>query len=133
MRKWMMGAVLAASMAGGALAQGTEIEGVISNQIEAFQADNFAEAFEFASPSIQGIFGTPESFGRMVTQGYPMVWRPSEVTYLDLREENGSLWQKVQIVDAEGQVHILDYRMLETADGWKINGVQLLDSAGISA
>ncbi|WP_299727228.1 DUF4864 domain-containing protein [uncultured Tateyamaria sp.] len=133
MRNWIMGVALAASMAGAAWAQGTEIEGVISEQLEAFKTDNFAQAFEFASPNIRGIFQTPENFGRMVTQGYPMVWRPGEVTYLELREENGSFWQKVQIVDSEGRVHVLDYRMLETEAGWKINGVQLLESAGVSA
>ena len=133
MRKWMIGVAIAASMAGSAWAQGAEIEGVIGSQIEAFKADNFSQAFEFASPSIRGIFRTPENFGRMVTQGYPMVWRPAEVTYLELREENGSYWQMVQIIDAKGRVHVLDYRMLETEAGWKINGVQLLESVGISA
>ncbi|MEL6451220.1 MAG: DUF4864 domain-containing protein [Pseudomonadota bacterium] len=133
MRKWMMGAVLAVGLASSAVAQGTEIEGVIGNQIEAFKADDFASAFEFASPSIRGMFQTPENFGRMVTQGYPMVWRPAEVTYLGLRQEDGAYFQTVRIVDAEGNVHLLDYRMLETADGWKINGVQVLRAAGISA
>ena len=133
MHKWIMGAALAVSMAGVAWAQGTEIEGVIGNQIDAFKADNFEQAFEFAAPNIRNIFRTPENFGRMVTQGYPMVWRPAEVTYLELREENGSYWQKVQIVDAQGRVHVLDYRMLDTDSGWKINGVQLLESAGVSA
>ena len=133
MRKWIMGIALAASMTGVAWAQGTEIEGVISDQLEAFKADNFARAFEFASPNIRGIFRTPENFGRMVTQGYPMVWRPGEVTYLELREDNGSYWQKVQIVDAKGRIHVLDYRMLKTPNGWKINGVQLLESVGVSA
>ena len=133
MRKWMMGIALAASMAGAAWAQDTEIKEVIGDQIDAFKADNFEQAFEFASPNIQNIFRTPENFGRMVTQGYPMVWRPAEVTYLDLRQENGSYWQKVQIVDAEGRIHVLDYRMLDTDTGWKINGVQLLQSAGVSA
>jgi len=133
MHKWILGVALAASMAGAAWAQGTEIEGVIGNQIDAFKADNFEQAFEFAAPNIRNIFRTPENFGRMVTQGYPMVWRPAEVTYLELREENGSYWQKVQIVDAQGRVHMLDYRMLDTDSGWKINGVQLLESAGVSA
>ena len=80
MRNWLIGAAFAVSMTGAAWAQGTEIEGVIGNQIEAFKADNFVEAFEFASPNIRGMFRTPENFGRMVTQGYPMVWRPAEVT-----------------------------------------------------
>lgn len=133
MHKWILGVALAASMASATWAQGTEIEGVIGNQIDAFKADNFEQAFEFAAPNIRNIFRTPENFGRMVTQGYPMVWRPAEVTYLELREENGSYWQKVQIVDAQGRVHVLDYRMLDTDSGWKINGVQLLESAGVSA
>ena len=133
MRKWMMGIVLATAMAGAAWAQNTEIEGVIDSQIEAFQSDNFTQAFKFASPSIQGIFRTPENFGRMVTQGFPMVWRPAKVTYLELREINGVLHQKVQIVDTEGRVHLLDYRMLDTDMGWKINGVQLLESTALSA
>lgn len=133
MRQWVMGLLLAASMAGSAWAQEADIKGVISDQIEAFKSDDFAEAFKFASPTLQNLFATPENFGRMVTQGYPMVWRPAEVTYLDLRKEAGTLWQKVQIVDTEGRVHILDYRMMETENGWKINGVQLLESMGLSA
>jgi hypothetical protein len=65
----------------------------------------------------------------MVTQGYPMVWRPGDVRYLELREEGGSHWQKVMITDQAGRVHILQYRMIDTPEGWRINGVQILDSA----
>jgi len=133
MRKWMIGAVLAAGMAGAALAQGTEIEGVISSQIEAFKVDDFAQAFTFAAPSIQGMFRTPENFGRMVTQGYPMVWRPADVTYLDLRQEGGRYVQTVRIEDAQGTVHFLAYSMIQTENGWKISGVQVLDAPGVSA
>jgi hypothetical protein len=53
------------------------IETTIQNQLNAFIADDFATAFTFASPNIKGIFGTPENFGAMVTQGYPMVHRPA--------------------------------------------------------
>lgn len=133
MLKWMMAIVVSVFMAGAVAAQDAEIEGVIGGQIEAFQADDFVGAFEFASPSIRGMFRTPENFGRMVTQGYPMVWRPAEVTYLELREVGGALWQKVQIVDGEGVVHWLDYRMQQTENGWKISAVQLLKDPGLSA
>ncbi|GGX59338.1 hypothetical protein GCM10007385_30550 [Tateyamaria omphalii] len=133
MRKWMIGAVFACSLAGAAFAQGAEIEGVIASQIEAFKADDFTLAFTFAAPSIRGIFRTPENFGRMVTQGYPMVWRPADVTYLDLREEAGTYVQTVRIEDTDGVTHFLAYSMVETGDGWKISGVQLLDAPGVSA
>ena len=48
-----------------ALAQGDAsrgIEATINRQIEAFQVDDFATAFTFASPSIQGMFGTSFEF-----------------------------------------------------------------------
>jgi hypothetical protein len=107
------------------------IEGVISNQLKAFQADDFATAFTFASPMIKDIFGSPENFGAMVTQGYPMVHRPGSVTMLELREVAGNLWQRVMIVDQAGATHTLDYQMIETPEGWQINGVQLLPQVGV--
>lgn len=109
------------------------IEATIDAQIEAFLDDDFARAFTFASPNIQSMFGTSERFGTMVRRGYPMVWRPGEVQYLELRDVSGSLWQRVLIRDQSGGVHLLDYQMIETSDGWRINGVQLLPSTGTSA
>lgn len=133
MRGWIIGLVLALGLAGGAWAQDAEIEGVISDQLEAFKADNFDEAFTFAAPNIRGIFRTPENFGFMVRRGYPMVWRPADVTFLDLREQGGVLIQTVRIEDADGAVHLLAYSMLQTDLGWKIAGVQLLEAPGVNA
>ncbi|MEL6102644.1 MAG: DUF4864 domain-containing protein [Pseudomonadota bacterium] len=133
MRAVILSIILAIGLIRPAIAQGNEIEGVISSQIEAFKADDFAKAFSFASPGIQGIFRTPENFGRMVAQGYPMVWRPAEVQYLDLSDQAGNLRQTVQITDAQGQVYLLAYYMIETRDGWKINGVQILQAPGVAA
>jgi hypothetical protein len=62
-----------------------------------------------------------------------MVHRPTRVEMLELREVAGLLWQKVLVTDAEGRGHMLDYQMIETADGWKINGVELLRSDDIGA
>lgn len=109
------------------------IETTIQSQIDAFQADDFDEAFTFASPNIQQLFGDPSNFGSMVKNGYPMVWRPDELRFLELREISGNLWQKVLIRDGSGAVHILDYQMIQTADGWRINGVQLLRTPDVGA
>ncbi len=107
-----------------ARADETAIRSVISSQIEAFQADDFTTAFTFASPTIRQIFGTPEQFGNMVRQGYPMVWRPSEVTFLEVETIDGLLWQTVRVRDQAGNVHLLDYQMIELEQGWKINAVR---------
>lgn len=116
-----------------AAAQDDPIRDTIRNQLSALGQDDFATAFSFASPTIKGLFGTPDNFGRMVRQGYPMVHRPGEVKMLDLREVAGNLWQRVMITDQQGRTHLLDYQMIETPDGWQINGVQLLPSVGVGA
>ena len=133
MRQWIWGAVFGFLSASASVAQDTPIEAVISQQIQAFRADDFERAFTFASPSIQGLFGSSENFARMVTQGYPMVWRPAQVEFLALRSQDGRLAQRVRIVDEAGLVHVLDYFMIPTEDGWKINGVELLKQEGLNA
>lgn len=129
MRAALIGLVVWFGLAGVAPAQEADIQSTIDQQLDAFQADDFATAFTFASPNLRNLFRTPEIFGQMVTQGYPMVWRPGDVRYLELRDQGGSYFQKLMITDQSGRVHILEYRMIETAEGWRINGVQILDSA----
>jgi hypothetical protein len=114
-------------------ARNPAIETVIQQQFDAFRAEDVGTAFSFASPGIKGMFGTPENFGRMVRNGYPMVWRPAEVQFLDLREVAGNLWQRVMVTDQAGRTHLLDYQMVETGQGWQINGVQLLPQPGVGA
>lgn len=109
------------------------IQGTIASQIEAFRADDFAEAFTFASPNIRRMFQTPDNFGVMVRQGYPMVWRPGDLKFLELRDEQGLLWQKVMVQDQEGIFFVLDYQMIETPDGWRINGVYLVQAPQLGA
>lgn len=116
-----------------AMAQEAPIKTTIESQLKALEVDDFITAFSYASPNIKAIFGTPENFGRMVAQGYPMVHRPKAAKMLDLREVAGGLWQRVLITDQAGRSHLLDYQMVETADGWQINAVQLLESTGAGA
>ncbi len=133
MRRFLLALSLSAGLTSGAFAQNAEIEANIAAQIQAFKADDFVTAFTFASPNIQRLFGDPDNFGAMVRNGYPMVWRPAHVRFLELREVAGNLWQKVMITDGDGRVHLLDYQMVQQADGWKINGVQLLGNADPAA
>jgi hypothetical protein len=133
MRRFILTAAVTVAAALPAAAQDAAIRGVISDQFRALGADDFAGAFAHASPAIKGIFGTPERFGQMVRQGYPMVYRQREVRFLDLRTVAGRLWQRVMVIDEAGRAHVLDYQMIETGDGWQINGVQLLPAGGVGA
>ena len=124
--------LLVFGLSGPVSAQGADIENVIDGQIQAFLADDVERAFGFASPTIQQMFRTPQNFGMMVQRDYPMVWRPEELRYLELREIAGALWQKVLIRDQKGGVHIMDYQMIPTENGWKINGVQVLRAPDVN-
>ncbi|MSU88055.1 DUF4864 domain-containing protein [Rhodobacteraceae bacterium 2CG4] len=135
MRTTLLAAAVALGLAGPAPAQGvdTQIRDVIGGQIEALRADDFAKAFTFASPQIQGLFGTAERFGDMVRQGYPMVWRPSDIRFGGLTERGGASYQSVLITDQAGEVHLLEYEMVMTSDGWEINGVRFLRPGAFGA
>ncbi len=122
---------LALGLARPVAAQEEPIRKTIQSQIEAFQADDFARAFTFASPTIKQMFGTPENFGAMVKNGYPMVYRPATVEMGELREVAGNLWQRVRITDQAGAGWFLDYMMVETPEGWQINAVQILPAPDI--
>jgi hypothetical protein len=110
-----------------------EIEAVIASQLEAFRAEDVAGAWRFASPAIQGLFGSVENFARMVEQGYPMVWAPEDFAFVDLQQAGAMLVQRVMVIDEEGVAHYLGYAMIPTEDGWRINGVQVLPPPDIAA
>ena len=125
--------LLCLGLAGPLQAQSDGIQATISGQMEAFKADDFDRAFSYAAPNIKRMFGDSERFGMMVRNGYPMVWKNSEVRYLELRELGGRLWQMVQVEDEQGQFHYLDYLMIETEEGWQIGAVQFLPEPGVGA
>ena len=132
MRPLLFAIALLFGLTGPLSAQNAEIESTISGQFDAFRSNDFDRAFTYASPTIKGIFGNSENFGAMVSNGYPMVRNPAEVRYLELREVAGGLWQRVEVTGGDGSVHILDYQMVQTEDGWKINAVQLLDRPDVA-
>jgi hypothetical protein len=129
----VLGLFLLVLGAGGLRAQEAEIRSVITRQIEAFEADDFAAAFDFASPGIKRMFGSPERFGEMVREGYPMVWRPGELRFSELEAEGGRMVQGVLVTDRAGAVFMLDYHMIQGEGGWLIDGVTLRRAGDVGA
>jgi len=124
-------ALTAMLLATPAFAQDASIEDVITNQLQAFNDRDVAEAWQYASPMIQGMFGSPDNFGMMVERGYPMVWDNSNVRFLDREDFDSRTRQEVMITGPDGLFYILDYQMIETPDGWLINGVQVIPAPDI--
>lgn len=112
---------------------GAAIERVIRDQMAAFEDGDLPAAFSYASPQIRRLFGTPDRFGQMVQDGYPMVWRPGAVRMGELRESGGTWRQIVMITDLQGRMHALEYEMLDGARGWVINGVRFVTPPEVGA
>ncbi|WP_144431548.1 DUF4864 domain-containing protein [Jannaschia seosinensis] len=123
----------AALMAGAAQADESEIRGTIGQQIERFRADDSAGAFNYAAPNIRRLFGDAQRFGQMVRRGYPMVWQPDSVEYLGADDRGANWTQDVLITDVSGRLHLLEYTMVETSDGWRIAGVRFLQTPEVGA
>ena len=104
-----------------------DIQGVIRNQMAAFQRDDAAAAFQDASPFIQGRFQQPDIFLEMVRSGYAPVYRPQQVEFRDLVPiEGGMLEQRVFVIGPDGRSYLAHYEMQRQPDGsWKINGCTL--------
>jgi len=125
----LLGALLALALP--AQAQVSEpdrsaIRDVIERQIEAFRRDDGAAAFGYASPSIQGMFGSPDTFMDMVRQGYRPVYRPRTVEFREIVTLQGMVTQKVHLIGPDGRPVTAFYPMSRQADGsWRIEGCYL--------
>lgn len=110
-------------LAGLSEADRVSIRGVIGQQMRAFQADDAALAFSFATPGLQQMFGTAGRFMAMVRSGYGPVYRAQEVQFLDLIEFQGQPTQRVLVVGADRVALAAYYMMERQADGhWRISG-----------
>ena len=70
---------------------------VVQAQLDAFAADDAARAFSYATPAIRKAFGEPGRFIEMVKINYPVVYRPTSVTFLKAAWIAGQLSQGVRL------------------------------------
>lgn len=104
----------------------TAIRNVIEGQVEAFRRDDGAAAFGYASPSIQGMFGSAETFMDMVRQGYRPVYRPQVFEFREIVTLQGMVTQKVHVIGPDGRPVTAFYPMTQQPDGsWRIEGCYL--------
>ena len=110
------------------------IRDIIRSQIEAFQGDDGARAFSYATPSLRSLFGTQERFMDMVKNGYPPVYRPRSYTFGAFTDTPDGTSLAVHIQDWEGQSWVALYTLERQPDGtWRISGCSLVREPGQAA
>jgi hypothetical protein len=122
-----------AGLSFGAAQAQSALDNVISEQLDAFNDRDIVGAFDFASPMIKRIFGRPENFGIMVQRSFPMIWDNTSVRFLAKREEGGAIFQRVLVIGKDGIAYMFDYKMIETQQGWQIDGVNFVPTPDVGA
>ncbi len=107
------------------------VRAVVEAQLEAFAADDAKKAFSLAAPSIRAMFGTPERFVEMVRTGYPVVFRPASVAFLQPLRSQGRMVLGVRLSDADGAQWLATYSLERQADkSWRISGCDVQPASG---
>lgn len=145
------GTTLRASAAGlftafalfGALAQaqdaavpGATIEpwqSVITSQIEAFRAKDAPGAFQYAGAGFQVAFPSAEAFfSAIVGSGYAPIMESRSHSFGKFQKMGDkAVVQEVKLVGNDLSLYEAFYQLAEEANGWRVQGVQLLKQPGI--
>ena len=133
-RRWIL--LVAMLLAGAAAVQADDavapadaaaIRQVIQSQMNAFRSDDWAAAFAYASPAIQGKFQSPQVFRQMVTEAYQPVYRPRGVQFRGVQGSEFVPTQEVFVVGPDGLSYLAYYTMEKQPDGsWRISGCYLV-------
>jgi len=110
------------------------VRSVISDQLDAFLAEDAARAYSHASPGIRQLFPGEERFMGMVQRDYAPVYRSRSREFRDLRQTALGPVQEVVLIGPNGQEWLALYTMEQQPDGsWKIAGVRLVRQEGVAA
>ena len=106
-----------------------EVHHTISSQIDAFKKNDVEEAYTFAAPNIQAQFPNPETFGLMVRNGYPIIWKPKSFKFVKFKNLGDKCIQRVLFQSYNGSLETYDYILEKNNKQWKIAGVMTIISA----
>ena len=113
-------------------AQRQAMQSVVGAQLEAFRDGRHADAFSYAAPSIQAMFGDVDTFIQMVRRGYAPVYSNKGFNFANsFTDTSGHFAQRVVIDAKDGKRYEALYTLLQLADGsWKITSCTLLEITG---
>ena len=107
------------------------IESTVNAQTSAFSRDDFELAYSFASPSFRSSV-TLEGFVEIIAGSYGPLIESSELIFSDCMVDLGSglALIDVRFLQAGNDVYGLRYLMIETMDGWRVQGASNLQVVG---
>jgi hypothetical protein len=107
------------------------IRSVVKAQLQAMAAGDDEVAFSYAAPGLREQFGNAGTFMAMVRQGYPMVIRPTSMSFYLPAAVDDAVLQQVQLRDADGHGWLATYQLQRQGDGnWRISGCVVKPDTG---
>lgn len=104
-------------------AEAEKVRGVIVAQLSALAEDDADGAFQTATPAVREAIGSSGRFLAMVRGSYPMVYRPSSVSFHKPESNEGTMLQMVEIKDGDDKSWIALFALEQQPDStWRISG-----------
>lgn len=109
-------------------------QGVITGQIEAFRANDAAGAFQFAAAPFQTAFPNAEAFlATIIGSGYGPIADSTSHTFGSFTKlDERSVAQEVMLTGKDLSRFEAIYVLTEEEIGWRVSGVQLAKTPGLS-
>ena len=107
---------------------------VITRQIEAFRAHDAAGAFQYAAAPFQTAFPSAEAFFvAIIGSGYAPIMESTSHSFGEFtRLDEHSIAQEVTLTGTDLTRFAAIYVLTEEESGWRVSGVQLAKTPGVS-
>ncbi|AEG93866.1 DUF4864 domain-containing protein [Ramlibacter tataouinensis] len=100
-----------------------KVRQVIVTQLDALSQDDADRAFATTTPSVRAALGSSGRFLAMVRGAYPMVYRPSSVSFHKPEKDEETVLQLVEIKDSDAKSWLVVFALEQQPDrSWRISG-----------
>jgi hypothetical protein len=108
-----------------------DVESTINSQTSAFASDNFEIAYSFASPSFRSNV-TLDGFVEIIAGSYGPLIESSQLSFSDclVDLDSGLALIDVRFLQSGNDVYGLRYLMIDTNEGWRVQGASNLELVG---
>lgn len=128
-----LSALIAPASAQDALPAATPWQEVITSQIQAFRDHDAPAALSYAGKGFQAAFPSPEAFFvSIIRSGYAPIMDSSRHSFGPFRMVGDKgVAQQVRLIGNDQQFYEAIYLLTEEESGWRVQGVQLAETAAV--
>jgi hypothetical protein len=106
-----------------------KIQRVINLQIGAFERDEEAVAFSYATPDARRYFGSPHNFMEVVRGSYSALYHHTSREFLEAAVVHGLVVQPLKILTTDGDIIVALFTVEQQADQeWRVGSCEFAPS-----